>query len=387
MIARRSGLWRRLAVTAVAFGTAFVVADTMYRVYARNTHGDRKDPRWDLYYHDDVLGANWHHTNSTAILSWRATAPHRVSFNKFGCRGTSPITLEKPTNTVRIIVLGGSSTENPFVGDGDTWPEKLEQKLNAASEGVRVEVINLGAIGFTMARSVRNLELRGLLFSPDIVITYHAFNDFIQGFSRKYRARLNWQENYQDYEGRQVSDLEGLLCKSAILDRLGREWYYRRGRRREEYLLRYWRAPVHVNPAVEGVEDDFIQSLAALKKMTDQHGCKLVVAIQANAVRSQPSQDLITRDYDLFSNTLDGQCIDWDVYVRGFAHMRHAQIKFAELAGVDWIDVEARVSKDLKHFIDLVHLTDTGTEAVATALGDALLRRGLVTHSDPGTRW
>jgi hypothetical protein len=378
MIARRSELWRRLAVTAVAFGTAFIVADTMYRVYARNTHGDRKDPRWNLYYHDDVLGANWHHTNSTAILSWRATAPHRVSFNKFGCRGTSPITLQKPTNTVRIIVLGGSSTENPFVGDGNTWPEKLEQKLNAANEGVRVEVINLGAIGFTMARSVRNLELRGLMFNPDIVITYHGFNDFVRAFQEKYKLRLQWQENYQDYEGRATTRLTRALCKSALIDRLARELYYLHGRRRTRYLEAYWRSPTHVNPPVDGVGDGLVRGLRKLNDLGLQKGFRVVIGLQANAVASTPTLEMVTRDYDLFNLKLDDEPIDWDVYVRGFKEMHDAQVGFAESRQLQIIDVERDVPKDLEHFIDLVHLTERGTEGVAASLAAGLLRSGLV---------
>lgn len=77
MRTRFPGVLRKLALTVIAAGLAFVVADTAYRIYTRVSHGGRTDPRWDLYYYDNTLGANWHFANAlleTVLSDYRSSS-------------------------------------------------------------------------------------------------------------------------------------------------------------------------------------------------------------------------------------------------------------------------------------------------------------------------
>lgn len=82
-------------------------------------------------------------------------------------------TLEKPTDTYRIITLGDSFTFGLYVDAKDNWPEKLEDLLNEkkiCSNIKKFEVINLGVHGYDQIYSVERFKKRGIKYNPDLVL-------------------------------------------------------------------------------------------------------------------------------------------------------------------------------------------------------------------------
>ncbi|HEY0004845.1 MAG TPA: hypothetical protein VGB17_08535 [Pyrinomonadaceae bacterium] len=102
---------------------------------------------------------------------------HDVQTNSLGFR-TPDRPFEKPARTKRIITLGGSTTIDGPTND-QTWPAMLEKKLNDyyARTGYKIEVINMGVDMGTSPISLVTLEMLGVEFQPDLVISYDGVND------------------------------------------------------------------------------------------------------------------------------------------------------------------------------------------------------------------
>lgn len=99
-----------------------------------------------------------------------------ININSFGFRGPE-ITIEKPEDTFRIIMIGGSTLfGHGASSDKNTIPGQIQEKFE--NEGyANVEVINAGInslYSFTETYHVKNSLLK---FQPDIIINYGGWND------------------------------------------------------------------------------------------------------------------------------------------------------------------------------------------------------------------
>lgn len=88
---------------------------------------------------------------------------------------------EKAPNTFRIFVFGGSSTlgfpYNYYYG----FSNQLEQKLLLNTDGLNVEVINLGLTAVN-SYVIRDLSNRVMEYEPDAVIIYAGHNEYYGSF-------------------------------------------------------------------------------------------------------------------------------------------------------------------------------------------------------------
>lgn len=105
-------------------------------------------------------------------------SPDHAEHNALGYRGAD-VALPKPSGTVRIVALGGSTTYGTSVKPNETYPFYLEQVLREDYGYSNVEVINAGVFGYTTYQTLANLTFRIVELEPDIVIIYHAGNDVL----------------------------------------------------------------------------------------------------------------------------------------------------------------------------------------------------------------
>ena len=107
-----------------------------------------------------------------------------VKINSLGFRGDEFSRL-KPAGTVRIAVLGASTTFNMEVSSNHaTWPHRLQERLRAAYPGVSLEVVNASLGGYVAADNLKNLRHRVLPLDPDLVIYYEAHNEIVHDTGR-----------------------------------------------------------------------------------------------------------------------------------------------------------------------------------------------------------
>ncbi len=84
---------------------------------------------------------------------------------------------KKPPGSFRIAAMGDSITYGFGVSQSESWPAQLEQILNRADPGRRVQVLNFGVTGYDLSQSLENLRARALRYQPDLVIYQYCLND------------------------------------------------------------------------------------------------------------------------------------------------------------------------------------------------------------------
>jgi len=96
--------------------------------------------------------------------------------NALGLRGTE-VNIAKPTNTVRILVLGDSVAFGWGIEEEDTFVYQLQQHLNQATTSKSFEVWNGGVPGYATWQELAYLAEKGATFHPDLVLVAFLFND------------------------------------------------------------------------------------------------------------------------------------------------------------------------------------------------------------------
>jgi lysophospholipase L1-like esterase len=106
----------------------------------------------------------------------RGQSSEIASINSLGFRGPDFQAI-KPTGTLRIICLGGSSTFGFHNQDTGTYPVQLQNLLNQNHRNITVEVINAGFPYYTTGSILSLLQEEILNYGPDILTLYSAAND------------------------------------------------------------------------------------------------------------------------------------------------------------------------------------------------------------------
>ncbi|RKZ48874.1 MAG: hypothetical protein DRR00_18560 [Candidatus Parabeggiatoa sp. nov. 3] len=125
---------------------------------------------------DDPSVGHKHRPNRRAFLMG---VP--VTTNRFGLRDDE-ISLKKPHNTYRIVVLGDSITMGWGVPQDKLYPTQLENRLNTQSlDGFppnrRYEALNMGVGNYNTVQEVTSLRTMGLQFEPDMILLGYFIND------------------------------------------------------------------------------------------------------------------------------------------------------------------------------------------------------------------
>ena len=94
---------------------------------------------------------------------------------------SNPFRKEKSPNTFRIFVFGGSSTQGFPYNFYYSFSDKLEQKLLLNTNGLNIEVINLGMTAVN-SYVIKDLSKRVLPYKPDAIVIYGGHNEFYGSF-------------------------------------------------------------------------------------------------------------------------------------------------------------------------------------------------------------
>ena len=91
-----------------------------------------------------------------------------ISVNDLGFRGRE-FPTEKGSGVFRVIILGGSNTFGMSVGDNDTYPARIQARLEALGHR-DVEVWNAGLNAYVLSQKVAWLREIARRYQPDLVL-------------------------------------------------------------------------------------------------------------------------------------------------------------------------------------------------------------------------
>jgi hypothetical protein len=109
-----------------------------------------------------------------------------VQHDAQGFRRSTEVSKQKPTDTIRIFLMGGSAAYGveppppfpPFtVTNADTLDAHLERLLSERFPGIRVEVINAAVVGYRVHIHWIYLNQVLLGYDPDVVVFFDGHND------------------------------------------------------------------------------------------------------------------------------------------------------------------------------------------------------------------
>ena len=107
------------------------------------------------------------------------------------------INLEKPENTYKIFVLGGSSSIVSTNPDFVTIPEFLQNKFDMLELEIDVEIINAGITGGWSKPESNLIKTRLLQLHPDLFIIYDGHTDASShaGWTEPQNLDVDWNKN------------------------------------------------------------------------------------------------------------------------------------------------------------------------------------------------
>ena len=126
---------------------------------------------------------------------------------------------EKPDGVYRILLLGGSVPYGWGVAQGEEYPRVLEKMLNDAGRvpGKRIEVINTGVPGWSLAQEGGLLRRVVSVWNPDLVLLTLVASYLPLAFSGEWQQRMIQIMSYLNVNGHYEAFRKGLIDTSNFV--------------------------------------------------------------------------------------------------------------------------------------------------------------------------
>lgn len=96
--------------------------------------------------------------------------------NNFGFRNKEEVLVPKPPNSIRVIAYGGSTTFCYNLETDQAWPLRLQEELRKYA-GPQSQVLNAGAIVWSIGQEIARAKRDLPVLKPDVVILYSGLNE------------------------------------------------------------------------------------------------------------------------------------------------------------------------------------------------------------------
>jgi lysophospholipase L1-like esterase len=303
------------------------------------------------------------HVLTAAALDVEAGRDQRYHVNSKGYRGEE-FEWRKSPGVTRIVVYGGSAAFDIYQPEGADWPARVERIL--AARGIATEVINAGTPGHASFDSVGRLLAEGHRLEPDYAVFTDAYND-LKYFAdptpvlrqvRPFRAR--------DSLWRPQGRLDAALAAGSHLYRhlrirflrwdraLGAEGELPRGGLRDRF------APEQV--------EQFALAVATFVDLARNAGAVPVLVTQPLLASPESS------DEDRARIRYEYVGLEHAALVEAHAAALGALREVARAKQVALVDASAQMTGRGAYFRDGVHLSDSGSAALAALVARELAR-------------
>jgi lysophospholipase L1-like esterase len=312
-----------------------------------------------------------HTPNMTRILTYPEgsdpgiTAPQRITTDERGYRVTPRVNYERKVG-IRIVAIGGSTTEEMGLDDEATWTHRVQVAL-AKELGQTIEVINTGVSGLRTRHHIATLR-RILPLQPDLVLFLVGINDWhFDTYTRFGSFRIVDRQRFPDTVlGRVARTQYGRLFSpppvprvetaTAIVDPL---------------RLRSLEREPKISWFPETASEQYLGNLERISAICRQNDLTCVFLTQPNAYAEGASQDI----KDLFWMTPSNA--PYTLTFESLVHLarlyNRALIDFAIQHHHPFCDVAAQVGPTTEYFTDEVHFTIAGAARVAEIVTPCLV--------------
>ena len=297
----------------------------------------------------------------------------------------SPEACQRPkaSNTVRILTLGGSTTEDLGKAEPERYPNVLQALLQHAGPAA-VEVQNRGRQWYTSRHSLIDY-VSYCTTAPDVVVVMHGINDMVRSFAPREFALGDYRADYGHFYGPDILAARPRTLERVIGDRV-------LAHPRSAWFSRL-RQPVELDYPVERFVSitSFERYLRRLVRLAAADGAAVVLVTQPSLYKPAMSDSeahklwlqrtmFVTegrfgRKESASPASLARAMQTFNDVVRTVATSERATVA----------DADARLPKDLTHFTDDCHFTPTGSRLVAYTIAEAIRGAGILKSRSAGT--
>jgi len=139
------------------------------------------------------LCSNFYNEEYARYTPWPSQGPGAY-INEHGFRGPE-IAKEKPVNTFRIFLVGGSTMFGSGSDDSTQIFSVLQERFDEKDFGFDIEVINAGISGAWSKNEVAMVKNKLLDFNPDLIVVYDGVND-ISGHQEG--SEIAWKDRWTE---------------------------------------------------------------------------------------------------------------------------------------------------------------------------------------------
>lgn len=306
---------------------------------------------------------------ATLLAGFAATPSETIDGQLINAQGFTGdvITLEKPADTLRVLVLGSSTMFNRHMG------ERLKTVLQNTSSK-KIELLGAGIRSHTTQADVVKLKL----LSPyqwDIVLFYNGINDL-------WANHVLPEDFYSDYRQLDPWYRRNTVLDNSLLARYSYNFFYYKFKPRVQYQFVFPKKP-YINAADFASLQSFTSNVEQIVAISNNIGAKPVLMTFAFHLPDNYSRQAFLDkqlDYSNPDNYDSRDVYNWGPpeYVRAGLTQQNAIIrKIAAEKNIALIDVDTQMSGQGRWFGDVCHFNDAGVD-VFTALVATTLRESLV---------
>jgi lysophospholipase L1-like esterase len=299
------------------------------------------------------------------------------------------------TGTVRIVLLGGSTTHGFGVADDQTIDAYMRQILAARHPNVHFEVVNLAFDGYDTYQLLERLRTQGLSLHPSVVVMNEGINDvrnaWLPNLGAVDQRTLIWEDVLVRLRAEQKRGGPTLWTLTKHYSLLARSPGYIRDQFRHWRENRYHQAEITSpnakratsntaqGPPYSAAADYFEHNVRAIDSLAIANGARVLLSTPPSALRSYAPSATSNRSYwirdakttqeyrDVLASRLRRIAAEGSPLVRYVAP--HVPLPF---------------------FLDDCHLTPDGNRAVAEAFADGVdalvgTRTGFMSAGKPRT--
>lgn len=300
------------------------------------------------------------------------------SRNSMGLRGEEM--PAKPDNWIKIITIGGSTTECSYNSDSLTWPELLKNKLRETI-APNIWLDNAGLDGTSTFGHIILLKDHIINLHPDYVIFLTGVNDMEEksmgGFDTYHSDEWDTKSIKGLFRSLMLKTETGALIENLYRSRIA----YRKGLTHRE--VNYAKAnrikldSITMTKEVDAQSEylsAYRKRILTLDSICETNNIKAIFLTQPSLFAS--FKDPVTGlDFTTLEITPGRNAVTQGMILRRY---NDVLLQLSTEGKIKTINLAAAMPKDSRYFYDYTHYTSVGTKVVAQIVSDSM--RGVIQH-------
>lgn len=189
--------------------------------------------------------------------------------------------IEKPDNTFRVAVIGGSFTVPAGVEIDLAFHSILEDQLNKENPDINCEFINFGVSGYRINNKIATLKQKALEYDPDLVLFVLDGSQFTEDEEKQFKPKPKKNQFFQSFAYK-------LISKAKV---------FKDDNKHQKYLDKHQ----------DGL-DELDQDLFELNQISKQNNIPIAIVVldhdYSHYELSDEIEELVRKNNLFFSNTI-----------------------------------------------------------------------------------